>query len=154
MTQLHAWIDGGWNAKPITGLGGQGSTNTITTEDTGTIRQFSSGATRDSGEGKMEPWGFNSVLVERAYDAYMNKHRTQSDGNLRDSDNWQKGFPFDSYWHSLSRHVQDFRLHYEGYADLSRAEDMLEALLAMKFNTDGMIYELLVEEHGRGEKQA
>ena len=54
----------------------------------GKIRTFKTGATRDTDENKLEPWGFTSALVEKAFSEYMQDHRTQSDGGLRDSNNW------------------------------------------------------------------
>lgn len=107
------------------------------------IRKFSSDATRDTDEGKLEPWRFTSALVEKRYSEYMHGHRLQPDGDLRDSDNWKKGIPLDSYWHSLSRHVLDLRLLWEGFPEESRALDMTEALCAILFNVDGMLHELL-----------
>lgn len=111
--------------------------------DDGTLRTFATGATRDTSDGKLEPWGFTSPLTELAFSEYMHKHRTQSDGQLRDSDNWKKGIPLDAFWHSLSRHVLDLRLLREGYDEKARADDMLDALCAIKFNVDGMIHELM-----------
>jgi hypothetical protein len=110
------------------------------------IRKFSTGATRDNDDGKLEPWGFTSALVEKAYSEYMHKHRVQSDGDLRDSNNWAKGIDLDSYWHSLSRHILDLRLLWEGFPREARTPDMIEALCAIKFNVDGMMYELLKNE--------
>ena len=111
--------------------------------DDGTLRTFASGATRDTTEGKLEPWGFTSALVEKVFSEYMDKHRIQSDGNLRDSGNWKKGFDLDSYWHSMSRHVMDFRLLWEGHEGEARTESLMDALCGIKFNVDGLIYELM-----------
>lgn len=118
-------------------------------KDDGTLRTFSTGATRDTAEGKLEPWGFSSALVEKAFCEYMNGHRTQSDGNLRNSDNWKRGIPVDAYWHSLSRHVLDLRLQWEGYPGSARSADMIESLCAIRFNVDGLLHELLRKELGR-----
>jgi hypothetical protein len=112
----------------------------------GKIRKFATGATRDSDENKLEPWGFTSPLVEKAFSEYMDDHRKQSDGSLRDSNNWKKGIPLDAYWHSLSRHVLDFRLLWDQFPEEAAAKDMIEALCAVKFNVDGLLHELLVEE--------
>lgn len=110
------------------------------------IRKFNTGATRDTDEGKLEPWGFTSALVEKTYSEYMHRHRVQSDDGLRSSDNWKKGIPVDVYWHSLSRHIMDLRLLYEGFSGEARTRVMVEALCAVKFNVDGMLYELLKTE--------
>lgn len=112
----------------------------------GKVRTFNTGATRDTDENKLEPWGFTSPLVEKAFSEYMHDHRHQSDGSLRDSDNWKKGIPLDAYWHSLSRHILDFRLLYDGFPEEANAKDMTEALCAMKFNVDGLLHEMLKEE--------
>ena len=68
------------------------------------MRKFDSGATRDIVEDKFDFEGFLSPLVLNRYAEYMNKHRKQSDGNLRDSDNWQKGIPMKVYMKSGFRH--------------------------------------------------
>lgn len=112
-------------------------------EDSGTLRTFESGATRDTGEGKHEPWGFTSALVEKRFCEYMHKHRQQSDGELRASDNWKNGIPLSSYRHSLSRHVQDLRLILDGYPQEAREQDPEEALCAILFNVQGMLHEIL-----------
>lgn len=113
------------------------------TEDNGTLRTFPSGATRDTNDGKLEPWGFGSPLTELAFSEYMHKHRIQSDGSMRESDNWKKGFPPESFWHSLSRHVLDFRLLWEGYGEKARTDDAIDALCGIKFNVDGLIHEMM-----------
>jgi hypothetical protein len=107
--------------------------------DDGTLRTFSTGATRDTTENKIEPWGFLSPFAEKAFCEYMNKHRIQSDGNLRDSDNWKRGIPLEAFFHSLSRHILDFRLLWEGE---ETPEDLIEVLCAIKFNVDGLLHEL------------
>jgi hypothetical protein len=119
--------------------------------DNGALRTFSTGATRDTGEDKHEPWGFTSALVEQRYSEYMHGHRVQSDGNLRPSDNWKKGIPTDVYYHSLSRHIQDLRLIWEGNEEFSRTPSLIEALCAIKFNVDGLLHEL-VKEQGSSEE--
>ena len=68
------------------------------------MRTFDTGATRDTDVGKFDYDGFLSPLVLVRYAAYMHKHRTQSDGTLRDSANWQKGIPRDQYRKSAWRH--------------------------------------------------
>jgi len=76
------------------------------------IRRFDTGATRDTDEGKLDFEGFLSPLVLERYAQYMNKHRKQSDGKLRDSDNWQKGIPLKAYIKSLWRHFFDlWKIH-------------------------------------------
>lgn len=112
-------------------------------EDSGQLRTYSTGATRDTSEGKHEPWGFTSALVEQRFCQYMHKHRKQSDGNLRASDNWKNGIRIEDYYDSLSRHVQDLRLILEGYPKLAREDDAEEALCAIAFNVQGMLHEMI-----------
>lgn len=106
------------------------------------VRKFDTGATRNDDTGALEPWGFSSALVEKTFSEYMNQHRIQGDGELRPSDNWRRGIPVDAYWHSLSRHILDFRLLYEGFGQEARTQDMIDALCGILFNTQGLIYEL------------
>ena len=72
------------------------------------VRKFESGATRDTDEGKLDFEGFLSPLVLERFARYMHKNRVQSDGSLRDSDNWQNLFGEDHYavcMKSLWRHL-------------------------------------------------
>jgi hypothetical protein len=64
------------------------------------MREFETGATRNPEEGKLDYEGFLSPLVLECYAKYMHEHRLQSDGKLRDSDNWQKGIPKEVYMKS------------------------------------------------------
>ncbi len=120
--------------------------------DDGVLRTFDTGATRDTGEDKVEPWGYMSELAELAYADYMQMHQVQSDGKLRDSDNWKKGIPLDAFYHSLSRHILDLRLIWNGHADHARTSNLIEALCAIKFNVDGLLHEL-VKEQGTTEEE-
>jgi len=106
----------------------------------GKVRQFSTGATRDTDEGKYDYEGFLSPLVIERFGQYMNKHRKQSDGNLRDSDNWQKGIPQDAYIKSAWRHFMDWWKEHRGYGSREGLEDALCALL---FNVQGYLHEHL-----------
>ena len=107
------------------------------------MRKFDTGATRDNDDGKLEPWGFTSALVEKRYSEYMHTHRQQSDGELRPSDNWKNGIPTEAYWHSLSRHLNDLRLIAEGHPERAEESDLETVLCAVKFNVDGLLYEVL-----------
>lgn len=91
----------------------------------------------------MEPWGFTSALVEQRFCEYMNRHRIQSDGNLRDSDNWKKGMDINCYAHSLSRHLQDLRLILEGFSPQARDGNLETVLCATLFNVQGMLHEVI-----------
>jgi hypothetical protein len=107
----------------------------------GGVRTFVTGATRDQDQNKYDYEGFLSPLVIERFGEYMHKHRLQSDGRLRDSDNWQKGIPLDAYIKSGWRHVMDWwQGHRELYSDGNRLED---ALCAILFNVSGYLHELL-----------
>lgn len=104
------------------------------------IRKFETGATRDTDEGKYDFEGFYSPIVMERFAEYMNKHRKQSDGNLRDSDNWQKGIPLIDYMKSGFRHFFDWWKEHRGY---STKDGIEEALCALFFNVQGYLHEYL-----------
>ena len=114
------------------------------------MRNFDTGATRDSETGKNDYEGFYSPLVIEAFGNYMNKHRIQADGKLRDSDNWQKGIPKDAYMKSLWRHFLDAWFIHRGYkrTDKQTEEElkMVEVLCAILFNVQGYLFEILKEK--------
>lgn len=104
------------------------------------MREFDSGATRDTDVEKLDFEGFLSPLVLERFAEYMNEHRVQSDGQLRESDNWQKGMPLSVYMKSMWRHFFDvWKMHRydEGDAPLE------EALCALLFNVQGYLHEKL-----------
>ena len=110
--------------------------------DNGTIRSFDTGATRDTSAGKIDPEGFVNPLVMRQFYKFMNMHRIQSDGNLRDSDNWQKGIETDVYMKSLHRHEEEVWLNHRGY---HTPNNQIANLCGVLFNTFGYIFEILRE---------
>lgn len=106
------------------------------------VRQFNTGATRDTDDGKLDYEGFLSPLVVERFAEYMHGHRVQSDGGLRASDNWQKGMPRSSYMKSGWRHFFDWWKEHRGH----RTKDGLEnALCALLFNVQGYLHELIKE---------
>ena len=109
------------------------------------MREFETGATRDSDDGKYDYEGFLSPLVLARYAEYMHKNRVQADGSLRSSDNWQKGIPLTAYMKSGWRHFMDWwRLHRavaRGGAVLE--DDLQEAICGVLFNAMGYLHELL-----------
>ena len=112
----------------------------------GKVRKFKTGATRDTNEGKYDYEGFLSPLVIKRFGEYMNKHRKQSDGSLRDSDNWQKGFGenhFDVCIKSLWRHFMDLWRFHRGYKG---RETIYDALCGILFNTMAYLHQLLIKE--------
>lgn len=117
------------------------SKDKIITHDDGTIRKFNTGATRDTATNKLDFEGFLSPLVLRRFAEYMHKNRLQTDGSLRDSDNWQKGIPKDAYMKSMWRHFFAVWEDYRGIGD-----NYEEDLCALLFNVQGLLHELLKEK--------
>ena len=72
----------------------------------------------------------------------MHRHRLQSDGQLRASDNWQKGIPREQYMKSLWRHMM---AAWSAHRGLAAGEDVEEALCAMLFNVQGYLHEHLTD---------
>jgi hypothetical protein len=111
------------------------------------MREFDSGATRDSDDSKLDYDGFLSPYTLRRYAEYMDKHRIQADGKPRDSDNWQKGIPFTAYIKSLWRHlIEAWTLHRSGGSQvhyLRNRYEMEEALCAIIFNASGYLHEMM-----------
>lgn len=110
------------------------------------IREFDTGATRDTSEGKQEYIGFNSPLADRRFAEYMTNHRKQTDGKMRCSSNWKKGIPKEAYKESAGRHWMDIRLHWDGHKVQNTLED---SLCAMRFNINGYLHEVLKEKEGK-----
>ena len=108
--------------------------------DLKTIRTFETGATRDTDEGKPDYEGFLSPLVIERYGEYMTKHRRQANGQLRDSDNWQKGIPLTQYMKSMMRHFIEVWSIHRSYRPKAALE---EALCALIFNAMGYLHEHL-----------
>jgi hypothetical protein len=111
--------------------------------------QFVTGATR-SAETPYDPSGFISPIVLDSYCAYMAWHRVQADGELRESDNWQKGMPTSRAMRSITRHFFDLWLMSRGYAprsvDCNSVEDALHAIMfnvgvLLKNRVDGRHHE-------------
>jgi hypothetical protein len=111
----------------------------------GKIRTFETGATRDTDEGKLDYDGFLSPLVLQRFAEYMNKHRKQSDGSLRTSDNWKKGITKDAYMKSAWRHFMDW---WSEHQKLPSRDGMEEAICALMFNCMGYLHETLKENEG------
>jgi hypothetical protein len=106
------------------------------------MRTFGTGATRDSEAGKLDYDGFLSPLTIEAYGRYMDRHRRQADGSLRDSDNWQKGIPRVAYMKSAWRHFMEWWKFHRG---LTTAEGIVSACCALIFNVSGYLHEYLKE---------
>jgi hypothetical protein len=86
--------------------------------------------------------GFTHPMVEKQFAKYMNMNRLQSDGQLRDSDNWQKGIPQDAYIKSLKRHYDEMWQNHRGYHEEGEA-GIIAALCGIIFNAKGYLLEYL-----------
>jgi len=106
------------------------------------MREFATGATRDTEEGKYDYEGFLSPLVIERYGEYMHEHRKQADGTRRDSDNWQKGIPSDVYMKSMWRHFLDLWTIHRGFAN--NQPGIEDVLCALMFNVMGYLHEWLI----------
>ncbi|MCI0559646.1 MAG: hypothetical protein MN733_14225 [Nitrososphaera sp.] len=112
--------------------------------DTGAVRQFSTGATRDTGSNKPQLSLYISPLVLKRYGQFMLKHQRQSDGTIRAGDNWQKGIPGSVYLDSEIRHVLDFWLWQRGFQEeMVEPGNIEDALCAIIFNASGQLHEIL-----------
>lgn len=111
------------------------------------MREFETGATRDSEEGKPDFDGYLSLEFLEAYGLYMLKHQKQADGRMRESDNWKKGMGFATFMKSMWRHFfAIWKLHHGGVVYDERdghRVDMIEALCALFFNVQGYGHEWL-----------
>ncbi len=106
------------------------------------MREFESGAIRDTVEGKFDFEGFLSPAVLNRYAEYMNKHRKRADGKLRDSDNWQRGIPLKVYMKSGYRHFFDWWANHR-HVESAIKEDVEESLCGLIFNAMGYLHEYL-----------
>jgi hypothetical protein len=108
------------------------------------MRSFDTGATRDTAEGKLDYEGFLSPAVLKQYAKYMNMNRLQSDGQTRDSDNWQKGIPQDEYMKSGYRHFYEWWAgHRYGDSPMIDRKPTMAALCGLLFNIMGYMHEEL-----------
>jgi hypothetical protein len=102
------------------------------------VRTFSTGATRDLDENKLDFEGFLSPLVLEEFAKYMHGKRKMPDGTMRDSDNWQRGMGRSVYMKSMFRH---FFAVWKGHR---AGEYSTEELCALLFNVQGMLHEVLL----------
>lgn len=106
------------------------------------VAEFETGATRSS-ENLYDPEGFLSPIVLERYCKYMEKHRVQADGEIRNSDNWQKGMPINRYFRSWMRHTFDvWRAWRHGDVPV---DSLIDALCAVMFNVQGIILALMIQ---------
>lgn len=114
------------------------------------MREFKSGATRDDCQDKADYDGFLSPFFIEAFGNYMTIHRKQTDGKLRDSDNWQKGIPVKVYFKCLYRHFIDLWFLIRDYKRFDKKDGHeilpIEACCAIFFNVQGIAHEILKKE--------
>lgn len=112
------------------------------------MREFDTGAVRDTSEGKLSYVKGLSPIVLRRYLQYLDVHKTQADGNIRTFDNWKRGISKEVYLDSLVRHTMDVWLLCDGFtAEDNHGLVIIEnALCGIIFNSTGMLHELLVKE--------
>jgi hypothetical protein len=120
------------------------------------MRKFETGATRNDDSSKYDYEGFLAPRVLHRYAQYMHKHRKQADGNVRDSDNWQKGIESNAYMKSLVRHTLDLWAMHRGEKrfdpDDGHEYTKAELCCAVMFNVMGYLFELLRPERSRKKK--
>jgi hypothetical protein len=113
-------------------------------------RVFSTGATRDLDENKLDYEGFLSPLVLERYAQHMHQARKMPDGTMRASDNWQLGIPLNAYMKSMFRHFYDVWAFHRGYGkkfeyrgEAKVDSDIETELCALLFNVNGYLHEVL-----------
>jgi hypothetical protein len=113
------------------------------------VREFETGATRDTADDKPDYEGCLSPLVLERYAKYMLKHSETSDG-WRASDNWQKGIPLDAYMKSTWRHFMMWWSEHRLKNTLAYKSDsttvLEEAICGLLFNAMGYLHEHLKEK--------
>lgn len=116
------------------------------------IREFDTGATRDTVENKLSYVKALSPVVLQRYVQYLNAHRKQPDGSMRDFDNWKKGIPIEAYFDGLGRHFVAIWLLQQGFGaeDNHGSVTLEDSLCAVIFNSMGWLFELLKENNNVG----
>ena len=118
--------------------------NGVPQTDDGTMRTFESGATRDTNDGKLNFAGFLSLPALTQYAKYMSMNRLQSDGGIRDADNWKAGFPIESYVESAFRHYLDWlKYHQSDNRTPEMNNEGIAAVCGLIFNAMGFLHEWL-----------
>ena len=110
-------------------------------------RSFPSGAIRNSDKHKPDYEGYLSPIVLIRYGEYMRLHQIRPDGDIRDSDDWQKGIPQDVYIKSMFRHFISVWASHRG---LDTDEDIQESLCGLLFNVMGYLFEVLKRDDNNG----
>jgi len=120
----------------------------IPPDKTDTIRTFGTGATRDTSAGKLSYVKALCPIVLQRYVQYLDKHRLQPDGSMREFDNWKKGIPRETYQDSRMRHEITAWLLSQGIPaeDNHGPVNIEDTLCAIIFNAMGELHEVLKEK--------
>jgi len=116
------------------------------------IRQFDSGAYRDSDDNKLDFEACFSPLVLQRYAEYIRSKRKVpiwKDNGVRPDDNWQKGISRDSYIKSKARHfISTWLIHrgFPAFDNKGNKVNLEETLCAELFNTMGYLFEILKKQ--------
>jgi len=114
------------------------------------MREFGTGATRHVDDKKIDYEGHLSPIALKAYGEYMHGHCDCGNGEMRASDNWQKGIPQGVYVKSLLRHTVDVWSLHRGVPVQDTKDnhdvDIVESLCGVLFNAFGLLHEHLKEQ--------
>ncbi len=112
------------------------------------MQKFESGATRTGDTEKLNYVKALSPIVLERYVQYLNAHRKQADGIMRDFDNWKKGIPTDRYLEGLGRHFIAVWLLGDGFpAEDDKGPVTLEdTLCAIIFGASGWLHEIIKDK--------
>jgi hypothetical protein len=102
------------------------------------MRKFSSGAIRNDDKDKLDFEGFLCPKCLLIFAEYMHKHRFLETGEIRGSDNWQKGFAPGVNIKSGWRHLHDWWLEERGYPS---RDGLIDALCGVVFNAFARLHE-------------
>jgi len=115
----------------------------------GNSREFSTGARRDTEEGKLR---FHAVLSPWALEAWVDYCRRHNSQVHRREENWKKGMPLGSFLSSMWRHLHHlWKLHClthamgvaeEEWLGAEMRDQMIDALCGVLFNAHGYLHEL------------
>jgi len=112
-------------------------------------RVFESGADRSSDAGKSHPDRALSPLVLERFAQYMLVHNGTGNPPRRE-DQWQLGFPMDSFMESGFRHFMAWWKMHKGMPVKNEkgqpVTDVQEVLCALFFNIQGYLHEVLMSE--------
>ena len=112
-------------------------------------RVFETGADCSSDAGKPHPSRAWSPLVIAKFAEYMRRHNCDAQPKPRREDQWQLGFPQDSFIESAWRHLEAVWAIHQGYEwrdDRGNLVDLEEALCGVIFNVQGYLHQLLFDK--------